>query len=283
MLLLGILLGLALLAAIISASAVFRIDEGHVAIITRFGAARPGLHGPGLHTKAPWDRVLVVAAHEQTLAFIGEQDGHRILTADGTLLRFDCAVRWVPVTKHLDRLLFDLTVPVAHIKDLFACILRAEVAAFESTTNPAADADWIRHAGSYATIRRDLARLRRNIEAACQRRIGPDYGVQFIAVDIVDILPPDDLADGLNAVIQAEAESAAAFFRSQGECQQRVLSAHSGVAIARANALAAATEVRTLGHHLAQLATAGTLTDYVARRRDETLAESRTLYLKDPA
>ena len=55
-----------------------------------------------------------------------------------------------------------------------------------------------------------------------QRRIGAAYGVEFIAVDIVDILPPDDLADGLNAVIQADAESAAAFFRSQGECQQRV-------------------------------------------------------------
>lgn len=281
MLPLGLLLGLVLLAVVLASTTVFRVDEGHVAVLTRFGAARPGLHGPGLHTKAPWDRPLVVATQEQTLAFIGEQDGHKILTSDGTLLRFDCAVRWVPVTAALDRLLFDLTSPVAHIKDLFTCILRAEVASFEATSPPD-DADWIRHAGSYASIRRDLPRLRRNIEAACQRRIGADYGVQFIAVDIVDIIPPDDLADGLNAIIQAEAEANAAFFRSQGECQQRVLSAHQGVTIAKSHALAAATEVSILGQHLGELARLGSLADYVARRRDETLAESRTLYLKDP-
>lgn len=281
MLTLGILLGIALLAAFIASNAVFRVEEGHVAVLTRFGAARPGLHGPGLHAKAPWDRVLVVPTHEQTLAFVGEHDGLHILAGDGTLLRFDCAVRWVPEVPELDRLLFDLNNPIPHVKDRFACILRAEVAAFEATSEQSAD--WIRHAGSYATIRRDLARLRDNIEAACQRRIGPAYGVRFIAVDIVDILPPDDLADGLNAVIQADAESAAAFFRSQGECQQRVLSAEAGVEIARANARAAETELRTLGHHLGQLAANGTLADYVARRRDETLAESRTLFLKDEA
>lgn len=281
MLIVGIFIGIGLLALFIAASATFRVDEGHVAVLTRFGAIRPGLHPPGLHAKAPWDRVLNVPTHEQTLAFVGEQDGHRILTADGTLLRFDCAVRWVPVVESLDRLLFDLTAPVPHIKDLFACILRAEVASFESVPAPG-DADWIRHAGSYASIRRDLARLRQNIEATCQRRIGAAYGVRFIAVDIVDILPPDDLADGLNAVIQAEAEAHAAYFRSQGECQQRVISAESGVAIARAHALAAETELRTLGHHLEELAASGTLGDYVARRRDETLSESRTLYLKDP-
>jgi regulator of protease activity HflC (stomatin/prohibitin superfamily) len=258
----------------------FRVNEGHVAVLTRFGAARPGLHGPGLHAKAPWDRVLIVPTHEQTLAFVGEQDGHRILTADGTLLRFDCAVRWVPVVSRAR--------PPAvrpHRADpphQGPVRLHPPRRGRRLRIAQRTDADWIRHAGSYATIRRDLARLRHNIEAACQRRIGPAYGVQFIAVDIVDILPPDDLADGLNAVIQAEAESAAAFFRSQGECQQRVLSAHSGVDIARAHALAAETELRTLGHHLGQLAATGTLADYVARRRDETLAESRTLYLKDP-
>lgn len=281
MLPLGILIGCALFALLVAGASMFRVNEGHVAVLTRFGAARPNLHGPGLHAKAPWDRALIVPTHEQTLAFVGEHDGLRILTADGTLLRFDCAVRWVPVVPELPRLLFDLTAPIPHVKDRFACILRAEVAAFEATTEQSAD--WIRHAGSYATIRRDLSRLRDNIEAACARRIGSAYGVRFIAVDIVDILPPDDLADGLNAVIQAEAESAAAFYRSQGECQQRVLSAHSGVDIARAHALAAETELRTLGHHLGELDRNGTLADYVARRRDETLAESRTLYLKDPA
>jgi regulator of protease activity HflC (stomatin/prohibitin superfamily) len=291
MLLPGTLIGLALLGLVFLGLSFFRVEEGHVAVLTRFGAARHRangqlvLYGPGLHTRAPWDRVLIVPTHEQTLSFIGEQDGHRLMTADGTLLRFDCAVRWVPVVPALERLLFDLTVPVAHIKDLFACILRAEVAAFAPTADPGDPhgGDWIRHAGSYATIRRELARLRDRIEAACRARIGERYGVAFIAVDIVDIIPPDDLADGLNAVIQAEAESAAAFYRAQGECQQRVLAANDGVAIARAHARAAETEILTLGHHLADLARQGTLPAYVARRRDETHAECRTVFLKEPA
>lgn len=288
MLPLGILLGLALIAAVLVFLSVFRVDEGEVAVLTRFGAVRHGhdgrllFHSPGLHAKAPWDRAIIVPTHETTLSFLGEQHGLRVMAADGTILRFDCAVRWVPVVPHIDRLLFDLTNPIDHIKDLFACILRAEVAAFEASPGPH-DADWIRHAGSYATIRRELARLRRRIEAACTQRIGERYGVSFIAVDIVDIIPPDDLADGLNAVIQADAESAAMFFRAQGECQQRTLAAHDGVAIARAHAAAAETEILTLGRHLADLARSGTLADYVARRRDETHAESRTLFLNDPA
>jgi regulator of protease activity HflC (stomatin/prohibitin superfamily) len=304
MLLLGLLIGLVLLALVIAGISVFRVDEGHVAVVTRFGAARihhSGLlrvHGPGLHIRAPWDSIIIAPTHEQTLAFVGEQDGHRIMAADGTVLRFDCAVRWVPVVPALDRLLFDLTAPLVHIKDLFACILRAEVAAFEATQDrddrddhndipgypheAPDEADWIRHAGSYATIRRELTRLRTRIETACRVHIGERYGVTFIAVDIVDILPPDDLADGLNAIIQAEAESSAAFFRAQGECQQRTLSARDGVAIARAHALAAETELRTLGHHLGELERSGTLADYVARRRDETYAECRTLFLKEP-
>lgn len=287
MLLPGLAIGVILLAIALSAFSLFRVDEGHVAVLTRFGAARHHggqliRFGPGLHAKAPWDHVIVVATREQTLSFLGEQHGHRVMAADGTLLRFDCAVRWVPVVPVLERLLFDLTTPVDHIKDLFACILRAEVAAFTATPDPN-DTDWIRHAGSYATIRRELARLRARIETACRDRIGAHYGVEFIAVDIVDIIPPDDLADGLNAVIQAEAESAAAYFRAQGDCQQRTMSAQEGVAIARAHAAAAETEIRTLGHHLADLARNDTLADYVARRRDETHAECRTLFLNDPA
>jgi regulator of protease activity HflC (stomatin/prohibitin superfamily) len=287
MLLPGLALGVILFAIALSAFSLFRVDEGHVAVLTRFGAARHVggkilRFGPGLHAKAPWDHVIVVPTREQTLSFIGDQHGHRVMAADGTLLRFDCAVRWVPVDAALERLLFDLTTPVDHIKDLFACILRAEVAAFAATPDPN-DSDWIRHAGSYATIRRELARLRARIEAACRDRIGIHYGVEFIAVDIVDIIPPEDLADGLNAVIQAEAESAALYFRAQGECQQRSLSARDGVAIARAHAAAAETEIRILGHHLADLARSGTLDDYVARRRDETHAECKTLFLQDAA
>lgn len=285
MLSLGLLIGFGLLALALVAASLVRVDEGHVAVLTRFGAARRRgaellLCGPGLHFKAPWDRSLIVPTHEQTLSFVGEQAGHRVMAADGTLLRFDCAVRWVPALPALERLLFDLRAPVPHIQELFACILRAEVAAFESAGGPG-DADWIRHAGSYATIRRELGRLRDRIEAACRERIGGRYGVEFIAVDIVDIIPPDELADGLNAVIQAENESDGAFYRAQGECQQRVLAARSGVAIARAHAEAAETELRVLAGHLESLARDGVLSDYVARRRDEVLAESRALYLNE--
>jgi len=104
--------------------------------------------------------------------------------------------------------------------------------------------------------------------------------VRFNAVDLTDILPPDELADALNAVIQARSEADAAYARTEGESQQRELAAERGVEIAKARARAVETELDALGGYLAQLDEQGTLDLYVDRRRAEVTSEAKALYLR---
>ncbi|MDF2695628.1 MAG: hypothetical protein K0S65_4011, partial [Labilithrix sp.] len=98
-----------------------------------------------------------------------------------------------------------------------------------------------------------------------------------------DILPPDELADALNAVIQANSEADALVHRAEAECQQRILAAERGVAIAGARSQAIETEIRKLCTFLEDLDRKGVLDAYVARRRSEVTSESRTLFLKEPS
>ena len=128
-----------------------------------------------------------------------------------------------------------------------------------------------------------LCLLNDRIERFCRDRIADHYGVRFNAVDLTDILPPDELAGALNAVINAQSESEMHYFRAEGDCRQRLLASERGVPIAKARALAIETEVRKLGEFLFELYESKTLDKYVARRRSEALSESRMVYLKEQA
>lgn len=288
MLLIGLLIGLGIYGAFALARCAFRVEEGHVAVRTIFGAAEREasgalkLYGPGLHTKAPWHHVHVVPTKERMLDLSGEHGGLRVMAGDGTVLRFDSVVRYQPEHENLEALLFGMRAPMEHITGLFACLLRNEIAALRPTAPPPGDGrfELSRDAGSYAVIRRERVRLNREIADFCKERIGDRYGVRFTAVDLVDILPPDELADALNGVMAAQTESEARIFRAQADCRQRELAAQRGVDIARARAAAVEKEIDTLADFLRGLHAEGTLKGYVARRRDEVMGEARTLYLR---
>ena len=128
--------------------------------------------------------------------------------------------------------------------------------------------------------RRDST-LNERIEAFCRLKIDDHYGVRFNAVDLADILPPDELADALNAVMQARSEANAKLHRAEAECQQRILSAQRGVGIATVRAKAVETEIRKLCSFLEELDRQNVLDAYVARRRSEVTSESRTLFLRE--
>ena len=294
MALLGLALGLGLYLLFVASKCFFRVEEGHLGIITTFGAARkkPGgkellTFGPGLQIKKPWEKVIVVSMMEQNLDLSGQEGGSSAMTEDGTVLRLDSMLRYVPVEKDLEEFLFGMKSPQDHITGLFTCLLRNEIANFRLPVgqNEATEStrfDFAMQAGSYALIRRERALLNRHIADFCRNQIGSRYGVNFNAVDLMDILPPDELAEALNAVINANTEAEALYFRTEGECQQRVMSSERGVAIARARAQAVETEIRKLGGFLGQLADKRTLGPYVSRRRSEVLSEARALYLKEP-
>lgn len=285
-------LGGVLLAGLYALSrCALRVEEGHVAVVTRFGAAlrepdgRLRALGPGLHMKQPWDEVHVVATMEQNLDLSGEDGGRMAMAEDGTVLRFDSILRYVPVPRELDAFLFGMRSPMEHITGLFTCLLRNEIANFHTHVGAASKErdEALQQAGSYALIRRERALLNRQIAEFCHTEIGDRYGVHFNAVDLVDILPPDELADALNGMIHARNEAETSYFRAEAECRQRVLAAERGVQIARARALAAETEMLAIASALEALDRAGTLDAYVSRRRAEVLADSRTLYLKERA
>jgi len=292
MLYIGLCIGLVAYAVMTFTRSCFRVQEGHLAVLTTFGAAdcddnkQLRTYRPGLHAKKPWQKVVIVPMMEQSVDLSGEEGGRSAMADDGTILRFDSILRYVPVEAHLHQFLFGLRSPVDHITGLFTCLLRNEIANFRPPPRVAAsdkpkEFDFATQAGSYALIRRERKLLNEHIEQFSRDQIGDRYGVKFNAVDLTDVLPPDELADALNAVINAQTDAEARYFRAEAECQQRLVSAERGVEIARSRALAMATEITTIGAFLEELAQQGTLEAYVARRRAEVLSESGTLFLKE--
>ncbi len=293
MFLMGILIGAAVYGAYVLSRCFFRVEEGHMAVLTAFGAARTEADGkqlrtwgPGLHTKKPWEKVHDIPVMEQALELAGEKGGQTAMADDGTVLRFDSTLRYVPVRENLGNFLFGLREPVEHITGLFTCLLRNEIANFRAPatatalTGSPSKAALSAGDNSYALIRRERRLLSERIEDFCHKEIGARYGVQFVGVDLTDVLPPDELASALNAVIAAQNEADAAYARAEAESQQRVVAAERGVEIARARSLATETEILKLAGFLSELDGQNTLNLYVSRRRAEVMSESRTVYLK---
>jgi regulator of protease activity HflC (stomatin/prohibitin superfamily) len=294
MLFLGIIVGTAAYCVYLSARCFFRVEQGHLAVLTSFGAAqkdgkRLRTYEPGIHFKWPWQRVHHVAMMEQSLELSGEDAGRTAMTYDGTILRFDSILRFQPVPAELEHFLFDLKSPHEHITGLFTSLLRNEIANFHPPAHPSGDAkgngDAIQDSleasgGAYAQIRRERALLNTRIEEFCRTQIGRRYGVRFNAVDLTDILPPDELADALNAVINAQTEAESLYTHAEASTRQQIVAAEHGVEIAKARGLATELEINTLGDVLAGLHAEGTLADYVGRRRAEVVSQSKTLYMR---
>ncbi|MBX3186835.1 MAG: SPFH domain-containing protein [Labilithrix sp.] len=288
----GIALGLLVYALVIALRCSFRVEEGHLAVLTTFGRAETKAgkhdlvtHGPGLHVKKPWQKVRTVSMKEQNLDLNAEEGGGTAMADDGTILRLDSFVRYVPVKEVLYEHMFGIEHPLDHITGLFTCLLRNEIANFRGNDvgedSLSTRFDFSRQAGSYALIRRERKLLNERIQAFCQEKIDNRYGVRFNAVDLADILPPDELADALNAVMQAQSEAEARVFRAEGECQQRILASERGVDIAKARANAVEIEITKISSFLDELQARGVLKAYVERRRSEVTSESRALFLKE--
>jgi regulator of protease activity HflC (stomatin/prohibitin superfamily) len=293
MFLLGLVVGLVLCAIVLGFRSTFRVEEGHLAVLVTFGRAgtSDGKHklityGPGLHKKLPWQVVHSVSIKEQNLDLNAEEGGGSAMADDGTILRLDSFVRYVPVEDVLYEHLFGVERPLEHITGLFTCLLRNEIANFRGGKDVeevplSTRFDFATQAGSYALIRRERKLLNDRIQEFCHAKIDNRYGVRFVAVDLADILPPDELADALNAVMQAQSEAEGLLFRSEAECQQRILAAEQGIRIARTRASAVEIEIRGLAKFLEDLEVHGVLGAYVERRRAEVSSESRALFLKE--
>src|SRR3954447_12108838 len=160
MLLLGFFLGLASFSIYALFRSAFRIEEGQVGLVTSLGAVlrerdptKLKIHRPGLHLKWPWQEVHHVALMEQIIELSGTEGARTAMAADGTVLRFESILRYLPLENTLYDFVFDLRSPKDHITSLFTCLLRNEIANFkaeDAETGPG---------GSYALIRRERRKL----------------------------------------------------------------------------------------------------------------------------
>jgi len=276
----GFAAGLLLFLGLLSQRCWFRVEQGHQAVITRFGRAlrqpngRLQTWGPGLHVKSPFDQVLRQSSMDCSIELSGERAGTTAMAKDGTVLRFDSYLRYKVTDDGLERWLFELTRPIEHTTGVFTCLLRNEIARFSDDHSDAEATE-----GSYGLIVRERRRLNDRIAEFAKQEMSERYGLEFHAVDLVDILPPDELAKALDAVMHARAEAETAFARGEAVAARRLLSAEHGVEVARQHAEAAEIEIRELGEFLKQLERTGTLDAYVSHRRAEIISQSKTLFL----
>lgn len=288
MFLIGLGVGIALFLAWTAKDCVFRVEEGQVAVVLRFGAGRHDeagrllLLGPGLHFKWSFEEVRIVSLREQLVTLGGQDGAEPVMLNDGTVIRLQSMLRYAPQRDGIAKYLFGLHHRKEHVAGLFSSLLRNEIANVKAASAPK-ELTLLNDGmdGSFALVRRDRNLLNKRIGDFAKTELGDRYGVNFEAVDITDIHPPEEMADALNAVMSARAEADAIRFRAESECAQRVMAAERGVQIARTKASAIEAEIDQLGPHLATLAQAGVLPAYVARRKAEVLSESRTVYLKE--
>lgn len=288
MFLIGLLIGLALYAWWMAKDCFVLVEEGQVAVITRFGAAKRKadgslkLHEAGFHFKWPFEEARIVSLREQLIALGGENGAAEpMMLSDGTVIRLHANLRYAPQREGILKYLFGLHHRKEHVAGLFSSLLRNEIANVKSAPRT----DDLSHLeedlnNSFALVRRDRKLLNDRIADFAKTQLH-DYGVVFQSVDITDIHPPDELADALNAVMSARSEADAIRFRSQSECAQRLMAAEQGVQIARAKAAAVEAEIDELGRHLGELDKGGVLDAYVERRKAEVLSDSRTVYFKE--
>ncbi len=272
----------------------YQVEEGHVAVLSSFGKAefidsseqQLRTHKPGFRFKRPWQKVHKVSLMERMIDLSGQEGGTSAMASDGTMLRLDSKLRFTPRADDLYLYLFSLENPIEHVKGLFTCLLRNEIANFDSLEKDSAtEGQKLSYmpgvqVGSYASIRRERRLLNQHIQEFCRLQIGERYGVVFNGVDLTDILPPDELAHALNGVMNAQSEAKRVLAQTEGECEQRILAARKGLTISRHRAKAAEDEIGTMAQILNELQKNGTLRSYVERRRTEVFSEARMSYIK---
>ena len=266
--------GLVLIALIVRAGV--SVDNGNIAVLSKFGRfVRDGQGAvvtlePGFHWRAPWAHAHVVSLAERSVGPGNAESAIEALASDGTRIRVNARLRYRVDPKHVTTFLAEAKDAPHHVAWLFRQRLREQIARFEQQPG---------ELSAYTAMRLRMNELQQRALDALKAEALAEYGVQVIAVDLLQLDPPEELVDALNGVITAESEANQLVSRTELQCQQRTLSANHAVTIAHARARAQEHEIRTVGTELATLADQGVLRDYVARRRLEVLGGSQRVYL----
>lgn len=266
----------------------FLVEEGHRAVIVRFGAvirdnnqlefaneAPLKVFGPGAHWKKPWDKVIVFSTMERVIDLTGEQGGKHAMAADGTVLRLDSKIRFYPRAEEYYSYLFELKNPMGHIRELFTCIIRNEIANFQNSS--IGDENLL---GSYSLIRQERQRLNEQVQFICRHQIGDVYGIEFRGVDLMDIVPPHELESALNGIQNAKSEAETLYWKAEGDARQKLVAAEQGVEIARLRAEAESIELETIAKTIRKLIAEGNINSFIRHKKTELVGDSKMLFMQ---
>lgn len=291
--LVGFSLGIIIYIVFMIKKSFFQVSEGTLAVISSYGKMKfkneatkdLETYQPGLHMKWPWQKVHTIIIMEQMIELSGEDGGTMTMASDGTLLRIDSKLRFTPLKNDLYSFLFSMERSLEHIKGIFVCLLHQEIGSFDKKKSLIDEMDQSKlysQVSSYAAIRSERGKLNKQILEFCKNKIANSYGIQFNGVDLTDILPPDELAEALNAVINAQSEAQRLYALTEAECKQKILSAQKGISIAKSKAKATEEDIKKISEILSELQINGTLNSYLERRSIEVFSESKISYIKRP-
>lgn len=193
------------LAALLTPSALFTIDETEVGIVTRFGSPLPGERGPGLHLKWPWPVDAVVRLDRRLLLF--DNEPAEMLTLDRKNVLVDSFVVW-----HIDEpLRFAQTVKTrdqaeARLVDLIASELGAVVGGVPMHSFINLDPEKVM-----------LQELAQTARSHVDQLAHSSFGIRIVDLQINGFnLPPQNRASVIERM-RAERGRIATAYRSEGE------------------------------------------------------------------
>ena len=129
-------------------------------------------------------------------------------------------------------------------------------------------------------MRNQQAKLRAAFELAASDELCKSYGVKLLGLDLVDMTPPQELANAMNSVQTARADSESLIARAHAVREKRVYSAKMRLEVSQKESSAAELEMVTIGEHLQSLSSNGTLKNYVDRRVTEVFKQSKLSIVK---
>jgi regulator of protease activity HflC (stomatin/prohibitin superfamily) len=194
----------------------------------------------------------------------GSEGALQLMTEDGTLLKLVSKARLRISPEKYYAFLFELRRPREHIQELLRCLLRNEIANFASGEE-----------GAYAKIRKNMPAINRDIKTTCDSMMQGHYGIELSAVDMTDVVPPQELAQALNALEKTRADVSGLYTRALADSEQKVEAARQGIEIAKLRAESVARELEITVDTLFELDTAGTLQEYLEQRRVEVYSDSK--------
>ncbi|MGA2562618.1 MAG: protease modulator HflC [Steroidobacteraceae bacterium] len=196
---LSISLAVALIAVLLWRS-LFVVDQGTLALLTRFGQLQSAQYQPGAHLKSPFDGVRRFDSRLITRVFPGEG----LLSQDQKALNVDFYLKWrlIDPTRYVDATGGDEDAVAARLADIVRERLKIVVGAAPLTAI-IGNAQLLSDAASLQALRSQAASL----------------GVEFVDAQLQRIDLPDDVANAVYQRMQQSLVAQAQQLRDQGSAQ----------------------------------------------------------------